>query len=155
MNILHVFYVFLVLALQSCIQVQPLTVKSVTCCDLKKALKSETEIAFEIEMENPNSFPIAVKRYNLAIRINGNNIGNANSKELVEIPANGSVSKSITVTTATQKLISGSLIMGLNALLKNSPTTLDIEVVGFVVGKAKGVSTRVRIKEKYPLKLHP
>lgn len=136
-------------------QVEPLTVKSVTCCDLKKALKSETEIAFEVEMENPNSFPIAVKSYDLAVRINGNNIGNANTKEPTLIPANSTISESITITTSTKKLISGTLLMGLNALMKNDPTTLDIEVVGSVIGKANGVSKRVRIKEKYPLKMHP
>lgn len=136
-------------------QVEPLTVKSVTCCDLKKAVKSETEIAFEVEMENPNSFPITVKSYDLAVRLNGNSIGNASTKEPTLIPANGAVSKSISITTSTKKLISGSLLMGLSALMKNDPTTLDIEVVGSVVGKAKGISKRVRIKEKYPLKMHP
>ena len=59
-------------------------------------------MAFEIEMENPNPFPITVKSYNLAILINGDNIGNAIAEEPVEIPANGSLSKSITVTTSTQ-----------------------------------------------------
>jgi hypothetical protein len=65
------------------------------------------------------------------------------------------VSESVSITTPTKKLISGTLLMGLNALMKNDPTTLDIEVVGSVVGKSKGVSKRVRIKEKYPLKMQP
>ena len=96
----------------SCVQVKPLTVKSVTCCDLKKALKTETEVAFEIEMENPNSFPITIKCYDLAVRLNGNNIGNAKSDDAAVIPSGGSVKKSISVTTSTQKLISGTLLMG-------------------------------------------
>ena len=145
----------LLAALTSCMQFEPLTVTSVTCCDIKKALKSETDIAFEIEMENPNNFPISVKSYNLAVQINGNVLGNAQSKEPTQIPANSSLSRTITVSTSTQKLISGSLLMGLTSLLKKDPTTLEIEVVGSVVGSAKGFSQRVRIREAYPLKLHP
>ena len=145
----------MILVFSSCLQVEPLTVNSVACCNLIKAFKSETEITFEVEMENRNSFPITVKSYDLTVRLNGNNIGNASTKDPTLIPANSAVSESVSITTSTKKLISGTLLMGLNSLMKNDPTTLDIEVVGSVVGKAKGVSKRVRIKEKYPLKMQP
>lgn len=145
----------LMLGLNACMQVQPLEVRSVTCCDLKKAVKTEAEIAFEVEMYNPNPFQINIKNYNLDVRINGNTIGNSSNSEMAAIPANSTVSKSISVTTSTKELISGSLMMGLNALMGKEPSSLEVEVAGYVTGNAKGVSRRVRIREKYPINLHP
>lgn len=155
MNFRLLFLFGLMISLAACTQVQPLEVKSVTCCDLKKAVKAEAEIAFEVEMYNPNPFPINVKNYHLDVRINGNTIGNSTSNESTAIPAYTAVSKSVSVTTSTQDLISGSLMMGLGALMGKDPSTLNVEVVGTVTGSAKGISKRVRIREKYPIKLHP
>ena len=131
--------------------VEPLVIKSVICCDLKQAAKSETEIGLKVEMANPNDFPITVKSYDLAISVGGNAIGNAKSNEPTEIPANGMVEKSVSITTSTSKLVSGSLMMGLSALLGNAPSKLEIKIEGSVVGKAKGISMRVKIKERFPL----
>ncbi len=134
--------------------VQPLEVKSVLCCDIQKVLKTETEVAFVVELHNPNDFPINVKSYCLDVRLNGNTLGTAESKELTEIQPNKTLNKSITIKTSAKKLMSGGLMMGLSALLKNDLTTLDVEIAGSVVGNAKGISKRVRIREKYPLKLN-
>ncbi len=135
--------------------VKPLEVKSVICCDLQKALKTETEVAFVVELHNPNDFPVNVKSYCLDVQLNGNTLGTAESKELTEILPNKTLKKSVTIKTSTQKLVGGSLMMGLGALLNNGMSTLDVEIVGSVVGNAKGLSKRVRIREKYPLKLKP
>ncbi|MCF8278338.1 MAG: LEA type 2 family protein [Flavobacteriales bacterium] len=155
MKISPILFLLVLLGLNSCMQIEPLAVKTVTCCELKKALKSETEVAFSIELSNPNPFPINIKKYDLDVRINGNTIGTTENTELTAIPANSTVEKTISVTASTEKLMSGTLMMGLSALLKNDPTTLEIEVAGYVVGSAKGLSKRVRIHEKYPLKMHP
>lgn len=138
-----------------CMQVQPLEVCSVTCCELKKALKTETEVSFTVIMHNPNAFPITVKNYDLEVRINGNPVGNTVQSEPTIIAANSTLEKEVVISASTQKLLSGTLLMGLNALFKEDPTTLELEVVGSVVGSAKGMSKRVRIREKYPLKMHP
>ena len=108
-----------------------------------------------VELHNPNDFPINVKSYCLDVRLNNNTLGTAESKEVTEILPNKTLNKSVTIKTSAQKLVSGSLMMGLSALLKNDLTTLEVEIVGSVVGNAKGFSKRVRIREKYPLKLNP
>lgn len=131
--------------------VEQLVIKSVICCNLKPVAKSETEIGLKVEIANPNDFPITVKSYDLAISVGGNAIGNAKSNEPTEIPANGMVEKPVSITTSTSKLASGSLMMGLSALLGNAPSKLEIEIEGSVVGKAKGISMRVKIKEGFPL----
>ncbi len=143
------------LLLNSCISVKPLAVKSVTCCDVVKAVKSDAEIGFKVEIENPNDFPITVKKYDVAVRINGNTIGNVTTDEATVLEANSVLSKPLSITTSTKQLISGSLMMGLSALLSNDPTTLELEVFGSVTGKAKGISKRVKVREKFPLQLHP
>jgi len=135
--------------------IKPLELGSVVCCDIQKAMKTETEVAFVVELHNPNDFPVNVKSYCLDVRLNGNTLGTAESKELTEIQPNKTLSKSVTIKTSTQTLLSGSLMMGLGALLNNGMTTLDVEIVGSVVGNAKGFSKRVRIREKYPLKFNP
>ncbi|MCF8459769.1 MAG: LEA type 2 family protein [Flavobacteriales bacterium] len=155
MKIRVLLYSSVVFLLSSCIMVKPLEVRSVVCCDLKKAMKTEAEVAFMVELHNPNDFPINVKSYCLDVRLNNNTLGTAESKEVTEIPPNKTLNKSVTIKTSAQKLVSGSLMMGLSALLKNDLTTLEVEIVGSVVGNAKGFSKRVRIREKYPLKLNP
>ena len=155
MKIHVLIFVSILLLLSSCMMVKPLEVRSVVCCDLQKAVKTETEVAFVVELHNPNDFPVNVKSYCLDVQLNGNTLGTAESKELTEILPNKTLKKSVTIKTSTQKLVSGSLMMGLGALLNNGMTTLDVEIIGSVVGNAKGLSKRVRIREKYPLKLKP
>lgn len=143
------------IGLQACTQVEPLEIRNVTCCDLKKAVKTEAEVSFEVQMFNPNPFPINIKNYNLDVRVNGNTIGNSSDRELTAIPANTMVSKTITVKASAQEIVSGSLLMGLGALMGKQPSALEVEVAGYVTGNAKGVSKRVRIREKYPINLQP
>lgn len=147
--------VIVALRLSSCASVQPLEVRSVVCCDIKKVVKSDAEIAFTVEIFNPNTFPITIKGYDLDVAVNGNTIGSATNDESTQIGPNATESRSVSVNASTEKLISGTLLMGLNALLRNDPTTLEIQVSGSVIGAAKGVSKRVKIKETYPLNLHP
>ena len=80
------------------------------CCDIPKALKSETELAFVVKLYNPNDFPVNVKSYCLDVRLNGNTLRTAESKELTEIQPNKTLSKSITIRTTSKKLMSGGLI---------------------------------------------
>ncbi|MFT6210716.1 MAG: LEA14-like dessication related protein [Bacteroidia bacterium] len=153
MKIRVLFFVFLLFTLSSCALIQPLEVKSVVCCDIPKALNAQTELAFVVKLHNPNDFPINVKSYCLDVRLNGNTLGTAESKELTEIQANKTLSKTVTIKTTAKKLMSGGLMMGLSALLGNSTTNFEVEIVGLVVGNAKWFSKRVRIREKYPIKL--
>lgn len=152
-NFRWVLFVGLTFGLMACTQVQPLEVRSVTCCQLKKAVKTEAEITFDVEMYNPNPFPINIKNYNLDVMVNGNAIGNSSDRQMTAIPSNTTVSKTITVKASAQELIGGSLLMGLGTLMGNQPKALEVEVVGHVTGNAKGVSKRVRIREKYPIDL--
>ncbi len=108
-----------------------------------------------MEIENPNHFNITVMKYDLAVKINGNRIGQAVATEPSVLSPNSVQMKKVTVRTSAKKLISGTLLMGLNALLKKDPTTLEVEIVGSVVGKAKGVSRRIKVHETYPLEMHP
>jgi LEA14-like dessication related protein len=154
MKIRALFFIFILFTLSSCALIQPLEVKSVVCCDIQKALKAETELAFVVKLHNPNDFPVNVKSYCLDVRLNGNTVGTAESKELTEIQPNKTFSKTVTIKTTSKKLLSGGLMMGLSALLGNNMTNLEVEIAGSVVGNAKGFSKRVRIREKYPIKLN-
>lgn len=124
------------------------------CCDIGKAVKKETEVAFMIKLHNPNDFPVNVKSYCLDVRLNGNTLGTAESKELNEVLPNQTLSKSITVKTDASILLKGGLMMGLGALMNSDMSKLEVEIAGSVVGYAKGFSKRVRIREKYPIKLN-
>jgi LEA14-like dessication related protein len=141
--------------LSSCMQIEAPEIRSVVCCDIKKALKTETEIGFKVEVYNGNDFPIQIKKQNLEVRLNGNTLGNSKPSEPTTLEPGKVQTFDVTITTSSQQLISGTLVMGLTALMRNEPTTLEVEVVGTVVGSAKGVSKKVKIREKYPLKMHP
>ena len=154
---IHLSYAILMLALMlcSCISVKPIEVRSVACCDLKRVVKTETEIGFSVDVYNPNDFPITLKRYSLDVLINGGSIGNVREDLATIIPANDGTTYSSGVLISTKKLMANTLLMGLNTLLKKDPAKLDVEVSGYVVGAAKGFSKRVKVRESYPLQLHP
>lgn len=154
MKLLRLFVLLFFTTLNACTLVQPLEVKSVVCCDIQRALKTETEIAFVVHMYNPNEFPVNIKSYCLDMKLNGAVLGTAKSKTLTEIQPYSELKQSVTVKTTPNKLMSGGLMMGLGAFLNNDMSQIDIEVAGSVVGNAKGISKRVRIREKYPLRLN-
>ena len=85
--------VLLILAgsLSSCVQVEPLTVGSVLCCEIKKVSKDESEVGITIKVNNPNTFPIFIQGYDLDLRVNGNVVGNVKDRTLNEIPAASSL----------------------------------------------------------------
>lgn len=139
----------------SCLQLEPLTVGSVVCCDIKKVSKDESEVGITISVNNPNKFPIFIQGYDLDLLVNGNVIGHVKDNASNEIPSSASLEKTIYVTTSTQTLVSGALMMGLNALFSGGNAGLEIEVAGTVEGKAKEISKKVKINEKFPLKLQP
>ncbi|MDP6909496.1 MAG: hypothetical protein QF371_08320 [Flavobacteriales bacterium] len=156
MNIRFLLISFaLLIQLTGCVQLKPIYVKSVECCDIKKAHGSDPEVAFQLEIENQNDFDINIKCYDLGLKINGNRIGGVKKEETSVLNANSVLKKEVSIKASTQKLIGGTLMMGLNALFKNDPTTLEIEIVGSVVVKVKGITKRVKIREKYPLQMHP
>ena len=145
----------LAITLGSCVNIMAPEVRSVTCCELKKATKLDAEVSFGIEVYNGNSFPIVIKGHDLEVRLNDNTLGTSKTSHETILTA-GEVNRiEVAVVTSTKDLVSGTLMMGLNSLMKNNPTTLEVEVVGSVIGKAKGVSRRVKIREKYPFKMHP
>lgn len=141
--------------LSSCVHVEPLTVGSVLCCEIKKVSNDESEIGITIAVNNPNAFPIFIQGYDLDLLVNGNAVGNVKDQSLNEIPAASSLAKTIFVTTSTQTLVNGAVMMGLSALFSGGNAELEIEVVGTVSGRAKGISRKVKINEKFPLKLQP
>ena len=149
------FLFVICLLFSSCMQIQAPEVRSVTCCDLKKAFKQEAEIGFQVEIYNGNDFPIQLKRHDLDVRLNGNTLGTSKNSEPKMLDPGALQTLDVSITTSSKKLISGTLVMGLNALMRDDPTTLEVEVVGSVVGSAKGISKKVRIREKYPIKMHP
>ncbi len=141
--------------LSGCIQLRPVIVRSVQCCDIKKTQGTDPEVTFQLEIENQNDFDINIKSYDLGLKVNGNRIGGVRNEDASVLGANSVQTKDLSIKASTQKLITGTLLMGFNALFKNDPTTLEIEVVGSVVAKVKGITKRVKIREKYPLKMHP
>jgi LEA14-like dessication related protein len=141
--------------LSSCTQILAPEIRTVTCCDLKKASGSDAEIGFKVEVYNGNAFPIHIKRHDLQVRLNGNVLGTSKNSEPMVLNPNELQTLDVSVTTSSKQLISGTLVIGLNALMRNDPTTLEVEVVGSLVGSAKGMSKRVRIREKYPIEMHP
>lgn len=144
-----------VLTLYGCISVEPVAIRSIQCCTVKKTRGSEPAVTFLLEVENPNDFDITIKKYDVGVRINGNTVGSTSNTDQSILKAHSVLKKEVEVTTSLQQLVSGSLLMGLTSLLQKDPTTLQAEIIGSVVAKAKGVRKRVRIKEKYPLQMHP
>ena len=136
-------------------QIKPIAIKSVQCCELKKVRGTNAEISFQLEVENPNDFDITLKSYDLAVKLNGIRIGRVKTEIASVLRANSIESKSLSVGTTTKVLFNGSLLMGLGALLGIGSQKIEVQIVGSVVGKVKGFSKRIKVHETYPLDMHP
>lgn len=139
----------------SCTRILAPEVRTITCCELKKAARAEAEVGLQIEVYNGNDFPIDIKRHDLQVRLNGNTLGSSKNSEPMVLNPGELQTLDASITTSSKQLLSGTLMMGLSSLLGKEPTALEVEIVGSVVGSAKGMSKRVRIREKYPINLHP
>lgn len=134
-------------------QIQAPEVRSVLCCDLKKAGNNGLSVLFEMEVYNGNSFPINIKRHNLDVMMDGNVLGSSKSSETRILESGKTKKIEVAVDVTSQEMVNGMLMMGLNTLLNKKPKKLEVEVVGSVVGGAKGFFRKVRIREKYPINL--
>lgn len=147
-------YLFLTLVFfASCMQIEAPEIKSVVCCNLKKTGESDVSVTFELEIHNSNEFPILIKRYNLDVMMDGNLLGSSNDDQTKVLEPGMTKTVEVAVDITSKELMSGALMMGLNTLLNKKPKQLEVEVVGSVVGSAKGFSKKVRIREKYPINL--
>lgn len=143
------------LLVSGCMSISPIKVRSIQCCEIKKLNGADAEVTFELEIENPNDFDISVKCYDLGVSINGKRIGGVRSHEPSTIRSKSVEKKTLSIRTSAKTLMSGALMMGLNALLGNNTKALEVEIAGVVVGKAKGIPMRIKLKETYPLELNP
>ena len=139
--------------LNSCIQIQAPEVKSVVCCNLKKLNKTQLAVVFELEVYNGNPFPITIKKHDLDVLMDGAVLGSSKDVQARILESGTTKTVEVAVELTSKDLINNALTMGLNTLLNKKPKQMEVEVVGSVVGSAKGLSKKVRIREKYPINL--
>ena len=139
--------------LNSCMQIQAPEVKSVLCCNLKKLDKTQLAVVFQLEVYNGNSFPITIKKHDLDVLTDGVVLGSSKDSEARILEAGTTKTVEVAVELTSKDFINNALTMGLNTLLNKQPKQMEVEVVGSVVGSAKGLSKKVRIREKYPINL--
>lgn len=124
------FLVTVILCTWSCALFQTFRYKNpkvtVTGLEIRQFHILKMELAVNLALENPNSFPLSISNISYLIRYKGQDLANG-SKELVEIMAtsvsNVTLPFSIKLANTTQLI---------QALLKQGKTTVDLEISGLV-----------------------
>lgn len=141
----------LVLLFASCGEFLEPKIEYVRCCDIKDGSDGRKQIGFTVRVTNPNSFPIKVKGYGLDIMVDGEKVGRTESDETLTVPANDKLESPIYIEADAGALLKGGLKMGLSALTNKG--RLEMGVKGWVKGSAKGLTKKLDVEQKIPVKL--
>lgn len=99
--------------------------------------------AVGLEVFNPNAFKIKLKGYELDVTINGRSLGHASSKEKQVMLPEASTNLNFIIDSDIKQVFH-SLFGALKGLL-GKEHNVDVNVKGFVIGKAHGIRKKIPV----------
>lgn len=141
------------LTFQSCKpQYTDVKLHKVECCDVGDAINGKLTVGFGLDVENPNKFDINVKDMNVKVKINGIEVGEADSEKKFKVLKNSRNTYKMEVTADINKILAGSLA-NLGALLNGGMKTMEAEIEGEIKASAMGITKTIPVEGKYPIQL--
>ncbi|MFT4681392.1 MAG: LEA14-like dessication related protein [Granulosicoccus sp.] len=148
-----VFVVGFFLSFQSCKpQYTDVKLHKVDCCDIGDAVNGKLTVGFGLDVENPNKFDINIKEMNVNVKINGIEVGEADSEKKFKLLKNSRNIYKMEVTADINKILAGSLA-NLGALLSGGLKTMDAEIEGEIKASAMGITRTIPVEGTYPIQL--
>lgn len=141
------------ISFQSCKpQYTDVKLHKVECCDIGDAVNGKLTVGFGLDVENPNKFDINIKDMNVKVKINGIEVGEADSEKKFKLIKNSRNTYKMFVTADIKKVLAGSLA-NLGALLNGGMKTMDAEIDGEIKASAMGITKTIPVEGKYPIQL--
>lgn len=142
-----IILISIVLFASSC-QFSDIDVKDVKNVRLGKTSKKEVVIHAEIEIKNPNSYSIKIKKYDLDIKINGREFLLAEKKAGIKIPKkySGFIPVSFSLKKRGKGVFSFDTLLLFAEMMKSR--SVDIEASGYVKAGVFLISKTIPVNEK-------
>jgi LEA14-like dessication related protein len=120
--------------------------------DVKTAsIKGESvELAFNLEIDNPNGFKIVLKQYDMDVMLNDKGLGKASSSEKIVIKRKSKETHPFKLSASYKDFMSAT-ITGLGALLNREPVTFKIK--GAISGRIWWFKKNIPIETTQRIKL--
>lgn len=120
--------------------------------DVKTAgIKGESvDLAFNLEIDNPNGFRIVLKQYDMDVMLNDKGLGKASSSEKLVIKRKSKASHPFKLSASYKDFMTAT-VSGLGALLNKEPVTFKIK--GAIKGRVWWFNKTIPIETTQKIKL--
>jgi LEA14-like dessication related protein len=139
-----------VFSLSSCLEYKEVEVIKVVEIGVKEISANGVDVEVALQVKNPNKYNISIVDSDLNLFIKGNKMGSATIKEKVTLKKKSNAVYRFTLQSSFKDLSLSSLPVLMSIMGQNS---MEVQVVGDIKAKAKGISKRVPIDFTEKVKL--
>lgn len=136
--------------LSSCISYKPVMITGIKDVKTANISGEKVELAFNMEIKNPNGFKIVLNQYDMDVMLNDKGLGKASSTEKIVIKRKSSDSHPFKLS-ASYKDFMGATVSGLSSLFKNEPVTFKVK--GAIKGRVWWFKKTIPIETTQKIKL--
>lgn len=110
----------------------------------------KVELAFNLEIDNPNGFKIVLKQYDMDVMLNDKGLGKASSIEKIAIKRKSKETHPFKLSASYKDFMSAT-VTGLGALLNREPVTFKVK--GAIKGRIWWFKKNIPIETTQKIKL--
>lgn len=136
--------------LSSCISYKPIMITGIKDVKTANISGEKVELAFNLEIDNPNGFRIVLKQYDMDVILNDKVLGKASTSEKVVIKRKSKASHAFKLSASYKDFMSAT-VSGLGALLNKEPVTFKIK--GAISGRIWWFKKNIPIETTQKIKL--
>lgn len=136
--------------LSSCISYKPVMITGIKDVKTANISGEKVELAFNMEIKNPNGFKIVLNQYDMDVMLNDKGLGKASSTEKIVIKRKSSDSHPFKLS-ASYKDFMGATVSGLGSLFKNEPVAFKVK--GAIKGRVWWFKKTIPIETTQKIKL--
>ncbi len=139
-----------VLLLSSCISYKPVMITGIKDVKTANISGEKVELAFNLEIDNPNGFKIVLNQYDMDVMLNDKGLGKTSSSEKIVIKRKSKASHPFKLSASYKDFI-GATVSGLGALLNKEPVTFKVK--GAIKGRIWWFKKTIPIETTQKIKL--
>jgi LEA14-like dessication related protein len=136
--------------LSSCISYKPVMITGIKDVKTANISGESVELAFNLEIDNPNGFRIVLKQYDMDVMLNDKGLGKASSSEKIVIKRKSKETHPFKLSASYKDFI-GATVSGLGALLNKEPVTFKVK--GAIKGRIWWFKKSIPIETTQKIKL--
>ncbi len=136
--------------LSSCISYKPVMITAIKDVKTANISGEKVELAFNLEIDNPNGFKIVLKQYDMDVMLNDKGLGKASSIEKIVIKRKSKETHPFKLSASYKDFMSAT-VTGLGALLNKEPVTFKVK--GAISGRIWWFKKNIPIETTQKIKL--